>query len=104
MAIDLTGLSSTPSTSTRSKLDGLGAQQTAEKQPHSTDLSAPAETVKLSTEALSLQKLEEQVGQLPDVDAERVASIKQSIADGSYHVDAEQLADNILQFEDSTYG
>ncbi|MCW8884661.1 MAG: flagellar biosynthesis anti-sigma factor FlgM [Motiliproteus sp.] len=104
MAIDLTGLSSTPSANTRSKLDGPGQSTTGKNQQDVAERNGPAGSVTLSTEAQSLQKLEEQVGQLPDVNSERVAAIKAAIEDGSYSVDAEKLAASIINFEDQTFG
>lgn len=104
MAIDLTGLSSTPSANTRSKLEGPGQSQTGKNQQQVSDRSAPAGSVTLSNEAQTLKKLEDQVGQLPDVDSERVAGIRAAIEDGSYSVDADKLARSIIDFEDSTFG
>ena len=104
MTIDLTGLSSATSTTTRSKLDNLEQSPSGKNQTGDSDSSATSDTVQLSTTALSLQKLEEQVGQLPDVDADRVSAIKAAIEEGSYTVDAEKLAENILSFEEELFG
>ncbi|OMH29997.1 flagellar biosynthesis anti-sigma factor FlgM [Motiliproteus sp. MSK22-1] len=104
MAIDLTGLSSTPSTSTRSKLEGSGQSHSGKNQQEVSDKAAQPGTVTFSNEAQSLQKLEEQVGQLPDVNSERVESIRKAIEDGSYGVDAERLATKILDLEGRIYG
>ncbi len=105
MAIDLTGLSSTPSTSNRGKAEGLGQSQTGKSQADTTTTDqAKQATVQLSDEALSLQKLEEQVAQLPDVDTDRVNSIRQAIEDGSYKIDADKLAASMLDFEDQIFG
>jgi len=104
MAIDLTGLSSTPSTTTRSKLEGPGQSQSGKSQQDVSDTTSQAGTVTLSSEAQSLQKLEEQVGQLPDVNSERVESIRKAIEDGSYNIDAERLAASMIDFEENTYG
>ena len=103
MAIDLTGLSSTPSTNTRSKLEGPGQSNSGKNQQEVSDNAAQPGTVKFSNEAQSLQKLEEQVGQLPDVNSERVESIKKAIEDGSYGIDAERLATKILDLEGQIY-
>lgn len=56
--------------------------------------------VKLSDQAKQLKAIEERLKDLPEVDSERVASIRQSIADGSYKVDSERLAAKLLAIED----
>ncbi|UTA49455.1 flagellar biosynthesis anti-sigma factor FlgM [Simiduia sp. 21SJ11W-1] len=76
-------------------------KQSAERsnQPPA-EAEAPArDNVQLSTEAQRLQKLEENIAQAPEVNEERVAQLKAAIADGSYSVNADRLADKILSSE-----
>lgn len=64
--------------------------------------SAAAQTgdqVTLTTSARSLQKLSDAIAQAPVVDSAKVAAIKQSIAAGTYQVDAASVANKMLQFE-----
>lgn len=58
------------------------------------------DSVQLSPEAQSMNRLEENLARLPDVDAERVASLKQAIADGRFEIDAERIAQNMLNQDD----
>ncbi len=58
------------------------------------------DSVELSAEAQSMNRLEENLARLPDVDAERVASLKQAIADGRFEIDAERIAQNMLNQDD----
>lgn len=58
-----------------------------------------SDTVSLTDTAEQLQNVQQLIEQAPTVDAERVASIRAAIADGSYSVDAAQLAQNLLEFE-----
>lgn len=64
--------------------------------------SAPeqgGDTVTLTRTAGEVQKLESQLAQLPEVDQARVAEIKAAIDNGSYQIDAGQIADRLLDME-----
>ena len=61
--------------------------------------NAPAtkgDSVQISEEAMKLSNLAQSA---PDIDQEKVAAIKAAIEDGSYQVDSQALAKNIIQFE-----
>lgn len=64
--------------------------------------SAPTEVrnVSLSTEAQTLNRLESQINASPDIDASRVAEIKQAIADGTFEINAERIAEKLLDQDD----
>lgn len=62
---------------------------------------AAADSVSLTDTAARLRRLESSLADLPEVDNERVATIKQAIADGSYQIDAGRIADKLLNFEGS---
>lgn len=108
MVIDFNRLNNaaTPASSGRtgSTQSGNGSAAVGDKQPTTTPSStAPAnasgESVQLSREAQQLQKLGEKIGNLPSVNKERVAQLKQAIADGSYQVDSQRVASKLLDFE-----
>lgn len=58
------------------------------------------EFVQLSKDARQLQNVAEKIAHQPSVDSERVAQLKQAIADGSYQIDNERVASRLLGFED----
>ncbi|MFT5722690.1 MAG: negative regulator of flagellin synthesis FlgM [Motiliproteus sp.] len=105
MAINFNGLSSA-NTDTRSKVSDASAsvqQGVAETQPAITAAHNQAATVQLSSEAQLLNKLEDQLAQQPDADEDRIATIKQAIANGTFSVNQEQIAAKLTSLEDQLF-
>lgn len=62
--------------------------------------TAPTDSVRLTGEAEGLQALERQLGAAPaGIDVARVNELRAAIADGSYRVDAQQIADRMLALD-----
>ena len=105
MVIDFSRLNSAPplTGSTRSNANqeaGSATQAAPAKGPEQTSASAPSgESVHLSQEAQQLQKISDSLRDQPVVDKNRVAELKQAIADGSYKVDSNRIASKLLNFE-----
>lgn len=72
-----------------------GAGRSATARPG----DAGGEQVTLSRSATELQQLETRLRELPGVDGERVAALREAIAAGSYRVDAADIADKLLRSE-----
>jgi len=98
MPIDINGISAHK---IHGPPDDSQVKQHAEKQPVNTDTgkSSTADTVSLSENAVSLGKLNNTAATSPVVDTKRVEQMKQAIADGSFKVDVEQVADKMMKFE-----
>ena len=58
-----------------------------------------SDTVSLTDTSAQLRSIESSLASLPVVDTQRVEAIKLAIADGSYQVDAESVADKLIDFE-----
>lgn len=56
--------------------------------------------VSLSNEAHTLNRLEAQINASSDIDASRVAELKQAIADGTFEINAERIAEKMLGQDD----
>lgn len=100
MAINFNHLSSTPSTNSRDKVDTQTITTNNATNDSGSDKASAQSTVQLSTEALALQQIEEQVGKLPDINEPRIAVIKAAIEDGSYSINPDSIASKMLAFED----
>jgi negative regulator of flagellin synthesis FlgM len=85
-------------------IKGSNSSGGADKLPSDTPTTVASSSqtgdhVTLTDSARSLQKLSEAVAQAPDVDAAKVASIKQAVNGGTYQVNAASIAKKLLQFE-----
>ncbi len=90
------------------EVQGSAADKAAGKSPIGTAaditvyrLSQPEadSSVKISSTAQNLHQLEAQIKAAPDVDSDKVNALRAAIADGSYQVNAESVADKMLDFE-----
>ncbi|MDH3747752.1 MAG: flagellar biosynthesis anti-sigma factor FlgM [Gammaproteobacteria bacterium] len=62
---------------------------------------ASSDTVKLTSGAQLLERLEKSLESLPAVDSKRVAEIRSAIENGNYEVNAQAIADALIRFERS---
>lgn len=86
----------------RGRTGSLASTPTDKPQtPAATPEKNPAvkENVVLSAEARNLQRLQDKISKMPDADLERVAQIKKAIADGKFEINAERIAENMLNQE-----
>lgn len=100
MVIDLTSTSS--HSMSREKISAQRSTEATKEgasKPATNVSSTPQDTFQLSNTAKALRKADERIANSPDVDAEKVASLKAAIADGSYEINFQNVADKMLSFE-----
>ena len=88
----------------RPTVDALSNNGKSREKPVTSNSAAPskqpaADKVSLSDESLHMRELQQQLEQVPEVDAGKVEAIKQAIARGDYPVDAKKIAANLMNFE-----
>lgn len=96
MVSNINGLSSTPSSTSRSKEKAQSAEQPVKVSSAAADVSAK---VSLSSEAKELQDIEAGIKRFPEVNQERVSQLRDTLREGNYSVDPARLAAKIVQFE-----
>ena len=88
---------------------------TTSRAPARTDSSATTTTeskkapaqqdaVSLSQQGKAVSKLQKDMAASPAYDSAKVAAIKEAITNGSYKVDPDKLADNMIKFENELQG
>jgi negative regulator of flagellin synthesis FlgM len=76
---------------------GAPVERTSSDEQKVSAVTPPArDSVTLTSSARQMQKLADAVAAAPATSAERVASVKQAIAQGTYEVNAERVADKLL--------
>ncbi|MGI2259514.1 flagellar biosynthesis anti-sigma factor FlgM [Shewanella sp. GXUN23E] len=96
--MDINKLNGVNNTRTRNAVgDANQASKSVDTQPAaSTD---KPDSVSITPQAQQLQGAYSRMAAMPEVDVQKIAEIKQAIAEGRYKVDPEKLAANIAQFE-----
>jgi negative regulator of flagellin synthesis FlgM len=85
------------------RAQGTASANNSAAAPSNKPTAAAADNVSLSAKAQSLARLESRVAQAPEVDRKKVEAIKQSIAEGRYKVNPEQIAKAMLDAERQGY-
>ncbi len=90
----------------RKQADSAGAsagavaeQKAADARASTSRENSSEDQVQLSAEARSLKQMASRVQESEAFDSDRVAQIRDAIAEGRYHVDTQRLADNFLELE-----
>ena len=75
----------------------VGDKTDTSKSTGATSSTGGAEHIAISSKAKDIQKANEVINAAPDIRIEKVDQIKEQIANGSYSVSSEQLAEKILE-------
>jgi len=96
MVIDTNSNINSSNGAPRNRVDsGSGSGQNANATETKGEQTAKPE-VSLSSQAQTLNRLESNIQATDDVDSERVAAIQKAIADGSFEINAERIAEKLL--------
>jgi len=68
----------------------------SERQANGGAVSSPSERVDLSTRAKDIQQLKDALSKLPDVREDKVREVQKMLKDGTYNVDADQIAGKMV--------
>ena len=103
MAIEIKGVPNSlinPS-GDNSPVKGVQGEPTAAQQ--ATGKPSTSDTVTITDTAAKLNRLETALAQVPVVDTQRVESIQRALANGTYEVSSERIADKLLGMEKDLY-
>jgi negative regulator of flagellin synthesis FlgM len=73
--------------------------KTAERSDSASEAKNSRDSVSLSQQGKAMGQLHQSMASEPSFDSAKVAAIKEAIANGSYQVDPEKLADNMIKYE-----
>ncbi|MBE0487130.1 flagellar biosynthesis anti-sigma factor FlgM [Marinobacter sp.] len=108
MSVDLNGMGPGQVNTNRTTADKSSGTQSAPspaaEQAKAQSPAARGESVSLSNQAKNLKQLEQKLGDYPEMDDDRIAQIRSALEDGSYKIDAEKLAQKMLEMDKSIFG
>lgn len=109
MSVDFNGIGPGQVNTQKSTADKSGAAQktqptAAEQAKTQSSGNARGENVSLSSQAKNLKQLEQKLGSYPEMDDDRIEQIKSALENGSYKIDAEKLAQKMLEMDESIFG
>jgi negative regulator of flagellin synthesis FlgM len=73
--------------------------QGAERKTTATPVPQSTDRVSVTSEASRLQEIEEQLMAAPEVNSARVAELKLAIANGTFEINPQRIAEKLVAFE-----
>lgn len=93
-------IGSVGSKSTRGKVSAPATESKAPAPKPAPARPDASDQVVLSPEAQNVGKLQAKINASPDVNLEKVAELRRAIAEGKFEINAERIAENMLNQED----
>jgi len=84
---------------TQSRARATDATQRSKTAESGKQATAARDSVQLTDTATNLKRIEAKLADVPEIDQSRVDEIRQRLQANTYEVDAEQLAQKILQLD-----
>ena len=108
MSVDFNGIGPGQVNTQKTTADKSSATQSTQpstaEQATTQAQGARGENVNLSSQAKNLTQLEHKLGSYPEIDDDRIEQIRSALESGSYKVDAEKLAQKMLEMDESIFG
>jgi negative regulator of flagellin synthesis FlgM len=93
-------IGSVGSKNTRGKVSAPAAESKTPAPKPAPANSGASDQVVLSQEAQNVSRLQAKINSSPDANLEKVAEIRRAIAEGKFEINAERIAENMLNQED----
>jgi len=90
-------LTSNTSTHSRHKANSVAAANNSTSSKSAPSVNNHTDEVKLSQAAHTFERLESKINESSGTDAAKIDLIKQKIADGSYEISSERIAEGLLK-------
>ncbi|MBY6032141.1 flagellar biosynthesis anti-sigma factor FlgM [Marinobacter daepoensis] len=108
MSVDFNGIGPGQVNTTRTTADKSAGNQAPQaptgEQAKAQNLAGRGENVNLSSQAKNLKQLEQKPGDYPEMDDDRIEQIRSALENGTYKVDAQKLAQKMLEMDKSIFG
>jgi negative regulator of flagellin synthesis FlgM len=89
---------------TNTSRSSVKSEQAKNDSNPSASKASSRDAVSLSEQGRAIGQMSSQLASSPAFDSAKVQAIKEAIANGSYMVDADKLADNMIRFENELGG
>lgn len=97
MAMEINGLNSSGNKTSASQ--GTASPRSRQTSSASSNNSSSSEQVNISAEARLLSQVASGLGADAPIDHDKVAALKAALADGSYQINADTIADKMLELD-----
>ena len=97
---DITNINSNRAQLNSNQSSSVKSQNEAKQSNEASNPSSDGDRVTLTNTASRLKNIENELSSASSVDSARVAEVQSAISNGDYSVDADRIADKMLDFED----